>query len=181
LDEILREKAEMSSALETNSDRLERSAQFEADSRHKSDRLSAALHRLLITSRGQDPRQFPEDFGSSLDLGSSLDQMDRDVQVLGEIFGQEAKEKKTLFAQNAELQHKVANLEDRLKMLQKEKAVGDECNARYDIERKDLNTAIATLKPALEDMKARFTAADDERKQLKSEVERLSLETARPS
>jgi DNA repair exonuclease SbcCD ATPase subunit len=179
LDQTLKEKAEISSALESERDQLERSAQLESDAGQKCDRIAKALQRLLGISKGKDPRHFSEDPPSSLDLGASLDRMNRDVEALGDAFARNAQEKKRLLAQNAELQQKHANLTAQLSSLQRNKAVTDECNARYDSERKDLNTAIATLRPALDQMTARFIAADNERKQLKSELERLK-QTKRP-
>jgi chromosome segregation ATPase len=160
LDAALEQCSELKCELDRRANEPEKSAQLESDAGRTCGAIAKSLQKLISTC-------------NSSESPSSLETLHENVRAAADVCVAAVKERRQLEEAAQTKRDEVSEIEAKIRVLDDEKNVTDQRNARYDRERNELGGTIAKLRTELASVKARLVAAEDEKKRLKAENAKL--------
>lgn len=166
-------RSEMQRKLDCHEDNLEISAQLECDAARSCLDIARTLESLIALCNLQETTK---ECACPDDLTGAVSYLQKRVEKLREGCEIAARQADRAGLESANFKQIMSEMETRIKVLETEKDATDECNRRYERERGELGKAIATLREALEGVKANLMTAEEEKKVLKEENVQLRIE-----
>jgi chromosome segregation ATPase len=159
---VQREKQQLEEYLEKETVEFEKAQQMESEAQSAVRTIADLLASIY-------PESAPQTEGSTTDLMSSMQILQNHISKLKETYVMDGSRRKDIETERNMHLSTIRGLESRIVALETEKSVIDECNRKYETERKELGKAIETLRGALEEVKESLLSADEEKRKLEEE------------